>query len=167
MKGCAASADALTEIGFDGYAIGGLAVGEGQEAMFATLDFAPDMLPAGPPALPDGRGQARRSGRRGGARGRHVRLRAAEPFGPQRAGFTWNGPLNLRNARHAEDQAPLDERCALPTCGTYSRAYLHHLTKAGEILGAMLMTGRIREAIGSGRFADFAAGFRARYSAGK
>jgi queuine tRNA-ribosyltransferase len=88
--------------------------------------------------------------------------------------FTWSGPLNLRNASHAEDDGPLDERCACPTCASYSRAYLHHLQKSGEILGAMLVTEHnlafyqqlmqaMREAIGEGRFADFTAGFRRDY----
>ena len=88
--------------------------------------------------------------------------------------FTWSGPLNLRNARHAEDPAPLDERCPCSACTSYSRAYLHHLHKAGEILGAMLVTEHnltfyqqlmqsMREAIGEGRFAAFAAEFRRGY----
>jgi queuine tRNA-ribosyltransferase len=88
--------------------------------------------------------------------------------------FTWNGPLNLRNARFAEDTAPLDERCHCPTCATYSRAYLHHLIKAGEILGAMLLTEHnigfyqqlmqaMRDAIAEGRFGEFARGFRTDY----
>ena len=98
---------------------------------------------------------------------------------PSRSGrngqaFTWNGPINLRNARFAEDTAPLDNRCACSTCGTYTRAYLHHLVKSGEILGAMLMTEHnialyqqlmqaMRDAIGEGRFASFAATFRNDY----
>ena len=91
--------------------------------------------------------------------------------------FTWSGPLNLRNARHAEDPAPLDERCPCSACTSYSRAYLHHLHKAGEILGAMLVTEHnltfyqqlmqaMRDAIGEGRFAAFAADFRRDYHAG-
>jgi queuine tRNA-ribosyltransferase len=100
---------------------------------------------------------------------------------PSRSGrngqaFTWNGPLNLRNARHAEDQAPLDERCPCSGCITYSRAYLHHLVKSGEILGAMLLTEHnltfyqqlmqaMRDAIAAGRFAFFAADFRRDYYA--
>ena len=169
-----ASAEALTEIGFDGYAVGGLAVGEGQEAMFATLDFAPGMLPEDRPRYLMGVGKPddlvgavergidmfdcvlpTRSGRNG-------------------QGFTWNGPLNLRNARHAEDTGPLDDRCACDVCGTYSRAYLHHLHKSGEILGAMLLTEHnlafyqqlmqtMRDAIGAGGFAAFAAEFRSQY----
>ena len=168
------SAQKLTEIGFDGYAVGGLAVGEGQEAMFATLDFAPGMLPEDRPRYLMGVGKPddlvgavergidmfdcvlpTRSGRNG-------------------QGFTWNGPLNLRNARHAEDTGPLDDRCACDVCGTYSRAYLHHLHKSGEILGAMLLTEHnlafyqqlmqaMRDAIGAGGFASFAADFRRNY----
>ncbi len=91
--------------------------------------------------------------------------------------FTWRGPINLRNAKFGEDTAPLDERCACPTCAVYSRAYLHHLVRSGEILGAMLMTehnigfyqqlmAAMRAAIGEGRFADFAAGFLGDYRAG-
>jgi queuine tRNA-ribosyltransferase len=167
------SADALTDIGFDGYAIGGLAVGEGQEAMFATLDFAPDNCrPTS--ALFDGGGQARRSGRRGRARGRHVRLRLPTRSGRNGQAFTWNGPVNLRNARHAEDPAPLRARARADACTKYSRAYLHHLTKSGEILGAMLLTEHnltfyqqlmqaIRDAIATGTFAAFAAEFRRGY----
>jgi queuine tRNA-ribosyltransferase len=88
--------------------------------------------------------------------------------------FTWYGPLNLRNAKHAEDRGPLDERCICPTCATYSRAYLHHLQKSGEILGAMLVTEHnlsfyqqlmqgMREAIREGRFGLFASDFRRDY----
>jgi queuine tRNA-ribosyltransferase len=168
------SADALTAIGFDGYAIGGLAVGEGQEAMFATLDFAPAQLPADRPRYLMGVGKPDDLV---GAVERGVDM--FDCVLPSRSGrngqaFTWKGPLNLRNARFAEDTAPLDERCRCPTCGSYSRAYLHHLVKAGEILGAMLMTEHnlsfyqqlmqaMREAIGEGRMAAFAADFRRDY----
>jgi queuine tRNA-ribosyltransferase len=168
------SADALTEIGFDGYAIGGLAVGEGQEAMFATLDFAPTQLPADRPRYLMGVGKPDDLV---GAVERGVDM--FDCVLPSRSGrngqaFTWNGPLNLRNARFAEDSAPLDERCTCPTCGTYSRAYLHHLIKSGEILGAMLLTEHnlgfyqqlmqaMRDAIAEGRFASFAADFRRDY----
>jgi queuine tRNA-ribosyltransferase len=90
--------------------------------------------------------------------------------------FTWDGPLNLRNARFAEDQAPLDADCSCPVCGTWSRAYLHHLVRSGEMLGAMLMTehnlsfyqqlmARLRTAIGEARLAAFAHDFRQRYAA--
>ena len=171
------SAEALTEIGFDGYAVGGLAVGEGQEAMFATLDFAPGQLPADRPRYLMGVGKPDDLV---GAVERGIDM--FDCVLPTRSGrngqaFTWNGPLNLRNARHAEDQNPLDERCKCPTCETYSRAYLHHLVKSQEILGAMLMTEHnisfyqqlmqaMRDAIGEGRFAEFASDFRRDYEAG-
>jgi queuine tRNA-ribosyltransferase len=168
------SADALTAIGFDGYAIGGLAVGEGQQAMFATLDFAPGQLPADRPRYLMGVGKPDDIV---GAVERGVDM--FDCVLPSRSGrngqaFTWQGPLNLRNARFAEDPAPLDAGCICPTCASYSRAYLHHLVKAGEILGAMLMTEHnlsfyqqlmqaMRDAIGAGRFAAFAAEFRRNY----
>ena len=168
------SADALTAIGFDGYAIGGLAVGEGQEAMFATLDFAPGQLPQDRPRYLMGVGKPDDLV---GAVERGVDM--FDCVLPSRSGrngqaFTWNGALNLRNARFAEDQEPLDPRCPCDSCGTYSRAYLHHLVKAGEILGAMLMTEHniafyqhlmqtMRDAIAEGRFAAFAADFRRDY----
>ena len=168
------SAEKLTEIGFDGYAIGGLAVGEGQEAMFATLDFAPGQLPEDRPRYLMGVGKPDDLV---GAVERGVDM--FDCVLPSRSGrngqaFTWNGPLNLRNARFAEDQAPLDKRCKCDTCGTYSRAYLHHLVKSQEILGAMLMTEHniafyqqlmqaMRDAIGEERFAVFAADFRRDY----
>ncbi|MCW1428272.1 tRNA guanosine(34) transglycosylase Tgt [Novosphingobium sp. JCM 18896] len=168
------SADALRDIGFDGYAIGGLAVGEGQEAMFATLDFAPGQLPADRPRYLMGVGKPDDLI---GAVERGVDM--FDCVLPSRSGrngqaFTWTGPLNLRNAKHAEDTGPLDPRCICPTCATYSRAYLHHLIKAGEILGAVLMTEHnlsfyqqlmqaMRDAIGAGRFAQFAADFRRDY----
>ena len=168
------SAGTLSEIGFDGYAIGGLAVGEGQEAMFATLDFAPAQLPENAPRYLMGVGKPDDLV---GAVERGVDM--FDCVLPTRSGrngqaFTWSGPLNLRNARHAEDPAPLDERCPCSACTSYSRAYLHHLHKAGEILGAMLVTEHnltfyqqlmqsMREAIGEGRFAAFAAEFRRGY----
>ncbi len=168
------SAQALTEIGFDGYAIGGLAVGEGQEAMFAALDYAPGQLPEDRPRYLMGVGKPDDLV---GAVERGVDM--FDCVLPSRSGrngqaFTWNGPLNLRNARHAEDGAPLNERCGCPTCASYSRAYLHHLVKSGEMLGAMLMTEHnlwfyqalmqaMREAIINGRFAAFAAQFRRDY----
>jgi queuine tRNA-ribosyltransferase len=168
------SAEKLTEIGFDGYAIGGLAVGEGQEAMFATLDFAPAMLPEDRPRYLMGVGKPDDLV---GAVERGVDM--FDCVLPTRSGrngqaFTWSGPVNIRNARHAEDTGPLDPRCTCPTCATYSRAYLHHLNKAGEILGAMLLTEHnlsfyqqlmqaMRDAIGVGSFGAFAAQFRADY----
>jgi queuine tRNA-ribosyltransferase len=170
------SADALTAIGFDGYAIGGLAVGEGQEAMFATLEFAPQQLPADRPRYLMGVGKPDDLV---GAVERGVDM--FDCVLPTRSGrngqaFTWNGPLNMRNARFAEDTGPIDERCPCPTCGGYSRAYVHHLIRSGEILGAMLLTEHnlsfyqqlmqgMRDAIAAGRFATFAANFRRDYFA--
>jgi queuine tRNA-ribosyltransferase len=168
------SAEALTEIGFDGYAIGGLAVGEGQEAMFGCLDYAPDMLPHDKPRYLMGVGKPDDLV---GAVARGIDM--FDCVLPTRSGrngqaFTWSGPVNIRNAKHAEDLAPLDERCDCPVCSTYSRAYLHHLVKSGEILGAMLMTQHnlhfyqslmagMRAAIAEGRFAAFAGDFRRDY----
>ena len=170
----AQSAEALREIGFDGYAVGGLAVGEGQEAMFATLDFAPDMLPEDSPRYLMGVGKPDDLV---GAVERGIDM--FDCVLPTRSGrngqaFTWNGPINIRNAKFAEDLAPLDERCACPVCKGWSRAYLHHLIRAGEMLGAMLMTehnlyfyqklmAAMRDSIAAGQFNDFAARFRADY----
>ncbi|MEO5706133.1 MAG: tRNA guanosine(34) transglycosylase Tgt [Alteraurantiacibacter sp.] len=171
------SAQKLTDIGFDGYAIGGLAVGEGQEAMFATLDFAPAMLPEDRPRYLMGVGKPDDLV---GAVERGIDM--FDCVLPTRSGrngqaFTWSGPVNIRNAKHAEDTGPLDPRCTCPTCNTYSRAYLHHLNKAGEMLGAMLMTEHnlsfyqqlmqaMRAAIAGGSFAPFAAQFRSDYLKG-
>ena len=168
------SADALAEIGFDGYAIGGLAVGEGQEAMFATLDFAPGQLPVDRPRYLMGVGKPDDIV---GAVERGVDM--FDCVLPTRSGrngqaFTWAGAVNIRNARHAEDTTPLDEGCACYACANYSRAYLHHLVKSGEMLGAMLMTEHnlwfyqrlmeaMRAAIGEERFAAFAVQFRRDY----
>jgi queuine tRNA-ribosyltransferase len=168
------SAQALREVGFDGYAIGGLAVGEGQEAMFATLDFAPGQLPDDKPRYLMGVGKPDDLV---GAVERGVDM--FDCVLPSRSGrngqaFTWNGPLNIRNAKHAEDTGPLDERCTCPVCATYSRAYLHHLVKSGEMLGAMLMTEHnlsfyqqlmqgMRDAIAEQRFAEYARDFRRNY----
>tara|TARA_R110000868_G_scaffold75144_22_gene217050 strand:- start:2783 stop:3925 length:1143 start_codon:yes stop_codon:yes gene_type:complete len=168
------SAQQLIDIGFDGYAVGGLAVGEGQQAMFATLDFAPDMLPADKPRYLMGVGKPDDIV---GAVERGIDM--FDCVLPTRSGrngqaFTWAGPLNIRNARFAEDQGPLDPRCACPVCTTWSRAYLHHLVKAGEMLGAMLMTQHnihfyqalmqgMRDAIAAGQFAAFTAAFRRDY----
>jgi queuine tRNA-ribosyltransferase len=135
-----ASADALIDIGFDGYAVGGLAVGEGQDAMLGCLDFAVDMLPADKPRYLMGVGKP--DDIVGAV------LRGIDMFDcvlPTRSGrtgqaFTADGPLNLRNARFAEDPEPIEAGCPCPVCATFSRAYIHHLVKSGEILGAMLMT---------------------------
>jgi queuine tRNA-ribosyltransferase len=174
----ARSAAALTDIGFDGYAIGGLAVGEGQEAMFGVLDYAPSQLPADRPRYLMGVGKPDDLV---GAVARGVDM--FDCVLPTRSGrngqaFTWSGPVNIRNAKHAEDQAPLDEACGCPVCSTWTRAYLHHLVRAGEMLGAMLMTQHnlhfyqdlmqgMRDAITEGRFAAFQSDFESRYQRGK
>jgi queuine tRNA-ribosyltransferase len=173
----AASAGALRAIGFDGYAIGGLAVGEGQPAMFGVLDYATDQLPEDAPRYLMGVGKPDDIV---GAVCRGVDM--FDCVLPTRSGrngqaFTHDGPLNLRNAVHSEDLRPLDEDCRCPVChgpDSVSRAYLHHLVKAGEMLGAMLMTqhniwfyqqlmAALREAIAAGTLAQFAAAFMARY----
>lgn len=169
-----ASADALLEIGFDGYAVGGLAVGEGQEAMFAVLDYAPGQLDPTRPRYLMGVGKPDDIV---GAVERGIDM--FDCVLPTRSGrngqaFTWDGPLNIRNARFAEDQAPLDSDCACQACAGWSRAYLHHLVRSGEMLGAMLMTEhnlsfyqalmqRLRDAIATATLASFANNFRARY----
>ena len=170
----ARSAAALTDIGFDGYAIGGLAVGEGQEAMFGVLDYAPAQLPADRPRYLMGVGKPDDLV---GAVARGVDM--FDCVLPTRSGrngqaFTWDGPINIRNAKFAEDQSPLDASCACPVCTTWSRAYLHHLVRSGEMLGAMLMTQHnlhfyqdlmqaMRDAIAARAFAAFRRDFEARY----
>jgi queuine tRNA-ribosyltransferase len=168
------SAEALAEIDFDGYAVGGLAVGEGQEAMFACLDFAPGQLPADRPRYLMGVGKP--DDIVGAV------LRGIDMFDcvlPTRSGrtgqaFTWDGPINIKNARFAEDGAPIDPDCACPVCSSWSRAYVHHLVRSGEILGAMLMTEHnlnfyqqlmdaLRYAIQQQRLTAFAENFRTRY----
>ncbi len=134
------SAKALTSIGFDGYAIGGLAVGEGQELMFRTLDTTAPLLPADRPRYLMGVGRP--------ADIVGAVLRGIDMFDcvmPTRAGrtaqaFTRRGELNMRNARHRDDPRPIDEQCACPACRHHSRAYLHHLVRSEEILGPMLLT---------------------------
>jgi queuine tRNA-ribosyltransferase len=169
-----ASADALIEIGFDGYAVGGLAVGEGHEAMCGCLDYAPGQLPKDKPRYlmgvgkPDDIVEAVRRG-----------IDMFDCVLPTRSGrtgqaFTADGPLNIRNAKFAEDQEPIEPGCPCPTCTKFERAYVHHLVRSGEILGAMVMTEHnlwfyqrlmqeLREAISSSRFTDFARGFLVRY----
>jgi len=172
------SAAALTEIGFDGYAIGGLAVGEGQAAMFGCLDFAPGQLPTDRPRYLMGVGKPDDIV---GAVERGVDM--FDCVLPTRSGrtgqaFTRTGPINIRNAKFGEDQGPLDPACGCPVCATWERAYLHHLVRAGEILGAMLMTEHniwfyqalmadLRAAIAEGTLNAFASGFRARYGQGR
>ncbi|MBV6633649.1 MAG: tRNA guanosine(34) transglycosylase Tgt [Alphaproteobacteria bacterium] len=164
------SAERLIEIGFDGYAIGGLAVGEGQQMMFDTLDVTTPHLPQDRPRYLMGVGKP--SDLVGAVK------RGVDMFDcvlPSRSGrtgqaFTRRGTVNLRNARHADDHRPLDEQCTCPACRNYSRAYLHHLLKAQEILGLMLLTWHnlhyyqelmadIRQAILEGRFEAFEAAF--------
>ena len=162
----------LIDIGFDGYAVGGLAVGEGQAVMFDILDATVPALPEDRPRYLMGVGKP--------ADLVGAVMRGIDMFDcvlPTRSGrtaqaFTRQGPLNLRNARHADDPAPLDPGCACPACTGYSRAYLHHLCRCGEILGAMLLTQHnlryyadlmagMRAAIEADGLADFAAAFAA------
>jgi len=168
------SAEALTQIGFDGYAIGGLAVGEGQEAMCRVLDFAAPMLPSERPRYLMGVGKPDDLV--------EAVVRGVDMFDcvlPTRSGrtgqaFTDDGTINIRNARFAEDRDPIEPGCPCPTCTTFERAYVHHLVRSGEILGAMLMTEHnlwfyqrlmqaMRDAIGDARMADFAVEFLGRY----
>jgi queuine tRNA-ribosyltransferase len=171
------SAERLIEIGFDGYAVGGLAVGEGHEAMMETLDYAAAMLPAERPRYLMGVGKpldiveaiARgidmfdcvlptRSGRHGQA-------------------WTWDGPVNLKNARFAEDEAPLDETSDCPASRDYAKAYLHHLVRSQEILGQVLLswhnvaffqavTAACRRTIADGTFDAFRRDFALRQRGG-
>jgi queuine tRNA-ribosyltransferase len=175
----AESAAALRGIGFDGYAIGGLAVGEGQPAMFGVLDYACGQLPEDAPRYLMGVGKPDDIV---GAVQRGVDM--FDCVLPTRSGrngqaFTHDGPLNLRNAAHAEDLRVMDADCRCPVCHgpeAASRAYVHHLIKSGEMLGAMLLTQHnigfyqqlmagLRGAIAAGGLDDFAAGFLARYKA--
>lgn len=173
----AESISALTDVGFDGYAIGGLAVGEGQEEMFRTLDFTAPALPADRPRYLMGVGMP---GDLVGAVQRGVDM--FDCVAPTRSGrngqaFTRRGTVNLRNSRHRNDPRPLDESCPCPACQDHSRAYLHHLIKAKEILAAILITWHnltyyqalmqdMRAAIRAGRFDDMAAAFHAEQAAG-
>ncbi|MGE5516573.1 MAG: tRNA guanosine(34) transglycosylase Tgt [Bacteroidota bacterium] len=164
----AESATALQKIGFDGYAVGGLAVGEGQELMFQTLDYTTPLLPTDKPRYLMGVGKP--SDIIGAV------LRGIDMFDcvmPTRSGrtaqaFTRRGTVNIRNARHQDDPRPLSEECSCPACRQYSRAYLHHLIRSEEILGPMLLTWHniqfyqdvmrgLRAAIAAGRVQDFAA----------
>ena len=161
---------ALTGIGFDGYAVGGLAVGEGQKEMFRTLEFTTPALPQDKPRYLMGVGKP--DDLVGAV------MRGIDMFDcvlPTRSGrnaqaFTRFGTVNMRNARHADDPRPLDERCGCPACRNYCRGYLHHLFKAKEMLGSMLLTWHnlhyyqevmagMRNAIEAGKMADFALDF--------
>ena len=173
----AESAAALAGIGFEGYAIGGLAVGEGQAAMFGVLDHAPGMLPDGRPRYLMGVGKPDDIV---GAVERGVDI--FDCVLPTRSGrtgqaFTRMGAVAIKNARHAEDPRPLDPECGCPACRSYCRAYLHHVHRAGEIIGAMLLTWHnlhyyqelmagLRAAIAAAELAGFVAAFRARRAAG-
>jgi queuine tRNA-ribosyltransferase len=166
------SSKSLQEIGFEGYAIGGLAVGEGQERMFEVLDYAPGMLPNDRPRYLMGVGKPDDLV---GAVARGVDM--FDCVLPSRSGrtgqaFTRRGVVNIKNARHAADPRPLDPDCTCPACRSYSRAYLHHVFKAGEIISSMLLTWHnlhyyqelmsgLRNAIGAGTLTEFTAGFHA------
>ncbi|MGB3279163.1 MAG: tRNA guanosine(34) transglycosylase Tgt [Pseudorhodobacter sp.] len=168
----AESAEALRAIGFDGYAVGGLAVGEGQEAMFGVLDYAPGMLPEDKPRYLMGVGKPDDIV---GAVERGIDMMdCVLPSRSGRTGQGWtrHGQVNLRNARHKDDPRPLDEACECPACRKYSRAYLHHVIKSDEIIGSMLLTWHnlryyqdlmagLRAAIGAGALAGFIAEFHA------
>ncbi|CUH52970.1 tRNA guanosine(34) transglycosylase Tgt [Shimia sp. R11_0] len=134
------SAEALKEIGFDGYAVGGLAVGEGQEAMFGCLDYAPDMLPVDKPRYLMGVGKP--SDIVGAVKRGIDMMDCVLPSRSGRTGqvFTRRGVVNIKNARHADDPRPLDEACTCPACQNYSRAYLHHVFRSNEMISGMLLT---------------------------
>ncbi|MDB5405421.1 MAG: tgt [Rhodospirillales bacterium] len=164
------SARILSDLGFDGYAVGGLAVGEGQETMFRVLDQTVPALRTERPRYLMGVGKPADlvgSVQRG--------IDMFDCVLPTRSGrtaqaFTRRGTVNLRNARHAEDSRPLDEECACPACREYTRAYLHHLCRCGEVLASMLLTWHnlryygdlmkgLREAIAGASLCDFVAAF--------
>ena len=136
----AESAELLQSIEFDGYAIGGLAVGEGQEAMFRVLDFAPDMLPIDKPRYLMGVGKP--SDIVGAVKRGVDMMDCVLPSRSGRTGqaFTHRGVVNIKNARHQNDPRPLDISCKCPACKNYSRAYLHHVFKSQEIISSMLIT---------------------------
>ncbi len=173
----AESAEALRAIGFDGYAIGGLAVGEGQAAMFGVLDYAPAMLPADRPRYLMGVGKP--DDILGAVKRGVDMMDCVLPSRSGRTGQAWTrrGQINIKNARHADDPRPLDEACTCPACRGYSRAYLHHVFRSGEIIASMLLTWHnlhyyqelmdgMRAAIRGHRFAAFEAAFHAARAAG-
>ncbi len=168
------SVEALTEISFPGYAIGGLAVGEGQGLMFEVLDYTAPLLPVDKPRYLMGVGTP--LDLLGGVE------RGVDMFDcvmPTRSGrhgqaFTFDGKVNLKNAQYKDDPLPLEPQRDCPACRDYSRAYLHHLVRSGELLASMLISwanidfyqtlmAEMRLAIEEGRFEDYARGFRARY----
>jgi queuine tRNA-ribosyltransferase len=173
----AESAEVLQAIGFEGSAVGGLAVGEGQEAMFRTLEATVPHLPEDRPRYLMGVGKP------GDIVGAVVRgIDMFDCVLPTRSGrtgqaFTRRGSVNIRNARHLDDPRPLDEGCACPACRSYSRAYLHHLWRAEEILGQILLTWHnlryyqdlmagLRAAIEAERLREFAADFAEEHARG-
>ncbi|MEO1796463.1 MAG: tRNA guanosine(34) transglycosylase Tgt [Pseudomonadota bacterium] len=173
----ARSAEALRAIEFDGYAVGGLAVGEGQEAMFGCLDYAPEQLPREKPRYLMGVGKPDDIV---GAVKRGIDM--MDCVLPSRSGrtgqaFTRRGVVNIKNARHADDPRPLDPDCTCPTCRSYSRAYLHHVFRSNEMISGMLLTWHnlhyfqeimsgMRAAIVSGTFDAWEADFHARRAEG-
>ncbi|TKD23079.1 tRNA guanosine(34) transglycosylase Tgt [Rhodobacter capsulatus] len=171
------SAEKLKDIGFDGYAVGGLAVGEGQEAMFSVLDYAPGFLPADKPRYLMGVGKP------DDIVGAVVRgidmMDCVLPSRSGRTGQAWTrrGQINIKNARHMDDPRPLDEACSCPACRNYSRAYLHHVFKAQEMISGMLLTWHnlhyyqdlmagLRAAIAAGQLSAFVADFHAQRAVG-
>ena len=164
------SALALRETGFDGYAVGGLAVGEGQQAMFDCLDYAPDMLPVDKPRYLMGVGKPDDIV---GAVARGIDM--MDCVLPSRSGrtgqvFTRHGVVNIKNARHADDPRPLDENCSCPACSNYSRAYLTHVFRSNEMISGMLLTWHnlqyfqdimqgMRDAIAAGTFTQWQKAF--------
>jgi len=168
------SVQSLRELDFDGYALGGLAVGEEQGAMFDVLDATIAHLPVDRPRYLMGVGKPDDIA--------GAVLRGVDMFDcvlPTRSGrngqaFTRSGPVNLRNARHAQDPAPLDDACRCPACRQFSRAYLHHVVKSGEIIASMLLTwhnltyfqdvmAELREGIASGCVRETAARIASAY----
>lgn len=168
------SIKALTDIGFDGYAIGGLAVGEGQEIMFQVLDYTACNLPDDKPRYLMGVG---RPSDIVGAVYRGVDM--FDCVMPSRSGrtgqaFTSHGVLNMRNACHIDSHIPIDAECTCPACQNYTRGYIHHLFRAGEILGSILLTThnihfyenlmkQIRTAISENRYTAFHDAFMEKY----
>ena len=166
----AESAEKLINIGFDGYAVGGLAVGEGQDLMFEVLEYAPNQLPKDKPRYLMGVGKPDDIV---GAVQRGIDM--FDCVLPSRSGrtgqaLTRRGAVNMRNSRHKDDQRPLDETCECPCCKNYSRAYLHHVHKAGEIISSMLLTwhnlhyyqvlmSELRQAIASNKLDSYVAEF--------
>ncbi|WP_339107403.1 tRNA guanosine(34) transglycosylase Tgt [Thioclava sp. GXIMD4216] len=171
------SAKALTDIGFDGYAIGGLAVGEGQEAMFGVLDYATGFLPEDRPRYLMGVGKPDDIV---GAVERGVDMMdCVLPSRSGRTGQAWtrHGQINIKNSRHRDDPRPLDENCGCPACRNYSRAYLHHVFRANEMISGMLLTWHnlhyyqdlmqgMRDAIEAGTFKAYVADFHAKRAEG-